>query len=179
MSSSTIDKPTAPTTARVLKNYIGGAWVAPSAQVGSRPIVNPATGETIATVPLSGAADVDAAVAAARAAFPGWRSTPSIERARMLFTLRQRLLEGSDRLARSVTAEMGKTLPDARAEVARAIEMVECACAIPTTMQGRNLEDVSRGIDCETYRQPIGVFAAIVPFNFPAMVPMWFLPFAI
>ena len=87
--------------------------------------------------------------------------------------------QDADRLARSVTTEMGKTLPDARAEVARAIEMVECACAIPTTMQGRNLEDVSRGIDCETYRQPIGVFAAIVPFNFPAMVPMWFLPFAI
>jgi malonate-semialdehyde dehydrogenase (acetylating)/methylmalonate-semialdehyde dehydrogenase len=179
MSSSTIVEPSAQTTARILKNYIGGAWVAPQAPVGSREVVNPATGETIATVPLSGAADVDAAVAAARAAFPGWRSTPSIERARMLFSLREKLLRDADRLARSVTTEMGKTLPDARAEVARAIEMVECACAIPTTMQGRNLEDVSRGIDCETYRQPIGVFAAIVPFNFPAMVPMWFLPFAI
>jgi malonate-semialdehyde dehydrogenase (acetylating)/methylmalonate-semialdehyde dehydrogenase len=179
MSSSTVEQRSAPTTARVLKNYVGGTWVAPSAPVGSREIVNPATGETIATVPLSGAADVDAAVAAAREAFPGWRSTPSIERARKLFTLREKLLANSDRLARSVTTEMGKTLPDARAEVARAIEMVECACAIPTTMQGRNLEDVSRGIDCETYRQPIGVFAAIVPFNFPAMVPMWFLPFAI
>jgi malonate-semialdehyde dehydrogenase (acetylating)/methylmalonate-semialdehyde dehydrogenase len=179
MSSSTIVEPSAQTTARILKNYIGGAWVAPQAPVGSRDVVNPATGATIATVPLSGAADVDAAVAAARAAFPGWRSTPSIERARMLFTLREKLLRDAERLARSVTTEMGKTLPDARAEVSRAIEMVECACAIPTTMQGRNLEDVSRGIDCETYRQPIGVFAAIVPFNFPAMVPMWFLPFAI
>jgi malonate-semialdehyde dehydrogenase (acetylating) / methylmalonate-semialdehyde dehydrogenase len=179
MSSSTVAERSAPITASVLKNYIGGAWVPPSAEVGSRDIVNPATGETLATVPLSGAADVDAAVAAAREAFPGWRSTPAIERARKLFTLRERLRASSDVLARSVTAEMGKTLPDARAEVARAIEMVECACAIPTTMQGRNLEDVSRGIDCETYRQPVGVFAAIVPFNFPAMVPMWFLPFAI
>src|SRR5258706_11212883 len=122
MSSSTVEQRSAPTTARVLKNYVGGAWVAPSASVGSREIVNPATGATIATVPLSGAADVDAAVAAARAAFPGWRSTPSIERARMLFTLREKLLRDADRLARSVTTEMGKTLPDARAEVARAIE---------------------------------------------------------
>src|SRR5262249_19100945 len=84
-----------------------------------------------------------------------------------------------ERLAGLVTREMGKTLPDARAEVARAIEMVECACAIPTTMQGRNLENVATNVDCETVRQPVGVFGAIVPFNFPAMVPMWFLPFAI
>ena len=118
MSSSTIVEASAQTRARILKNYIGGAWVAPGAPVGSREVVNPATGETIATVPLSGAADVDAAVAAARAAFPGWRSTPSIERARMLFTLRERLLRDADRLARSVTTEMGKTLPDARGEVA-------------------------------------------------------------
>ncbi|MDX6526235.1 MAG: malonate-semialdehyde dehydrogenase (acetylating) / methylmalonate-semialdehyde dehydrogenase, partial [Gaiellales bacterium] len=96
MSSSTVEQRSAPTTAHVLKNYVGGAWVAPSAPVGSREIVNPATGETIATVPLSGAADVDAAVAAAREAFPGWRSTPSIERARKLFTLREKLLANSD-----------------------------------------------------------------------------------
>jgi malonate-semialdehyde dehydrogenase (acetylating)/methylmalonate-semialdehyde dehydrogenase len=179
MSSSTVEQPSAPTTARTLKNYVNGSWVDPAAAVGTRDVVNPATGETLARVPLSGAADVNAAVAAARAAFPAWRSTPPIERAQRLFTLRERLVQHADRLALSVTTEMGKTLPDAKAEIARAIEMVECACAIPTTMQGRNLEDVSRGIDCEFYRQPIGVFAAIVPFNFPAMVPMWFLPFAI
>src|ERR671916_784577 len=103
----------------------------------------------------------------------------TIARARKLFELREGLVARSDELARSVTTEMGKTLPDARAEVARMIEMVECACALPSTMQGRILEDVSRNVDAETVRQPVGVCAAIVPFNFPAMVPFWFLPFAI
>src|ERR687884_1257206 len=118
-------------------------------------------------------------VRAARAALPGWRNTPVIERCRYLFRLRELLVAHQDELARSVTTEMGKTLPDARAEVARAIEMVEASCAIPTTMQGRVLEDVSRNVDAETIRQPVGVCAAIVPFNFPSMVPFWFLPFAI
>ncbi|MCW3066137.1 MAG: CoA-acylating methylmalonate-semialdehyde dehydrogenase, partial [Solirubrobacterales bacterium] len=116
---------------------------------------------------------------AARAALPAWRSTSPILRARRLFDLRQRLAAAADELARLVTREMGKTIADAGAEVARMIEMVEAACAIPTTMQGRILEDVARGVDAETIRQPVGVCAAIVPFNFPAMVPFWFLPFAI
>ncbi len=103
----------------------------------------------------------------------------AIGRAQQLFALREGLVERREELARSVTTEMGKTLPDARAEVARMIEMVECACALPTTMQGRVLEDVARNVDAETIRQPVGVCAAIVPFNFPAMVPFWFLPFAI
>jgi malonate-semialdehyde dehydrogenase (acetylating)/methylmalonate-semialdehyde dehydrogenase len=133
----------------------------------------------LARVPLSSAADLDAAVKAARAALPAWRGVATIARARKLFELRERLVARQDDLARSVTTEMGKTLVDARAEVARMIEMVEAACAIPTTMQGRILEDVSRNIDAETIRQPVGVCAAIVPFNFPAMVPFWFLPFAI
>ena len=97
----------------------------------------------------------------------------------LLFALREAFTARGEDLARSVTTEMGKTLVDARAEVARMIEMVECACAVPTTMQGRVLEDVSRNVDAETVRQPVGVCAAIVPFNFPAMVPVWFLPFAI
>jgi malonate-semialdehyde dehydrogenase (acetylating)/methylmalonate-semialdehyde dehydrogenase len=118
-------------------------------------------------------------VQAARDALPEWRAVSTIARARKLFELRERLTARSEDLARSVTTEMGKTIGDARAEVARMIEMVEAACAIPTTMQGRILEDVSRGIDAETIRQPVGVCAAIVPFNFPAMVPWWFLPFAI
>ena len=130
-------------------------------------------------VPLSPAADLDRAVAAARAALPEWRDVSVIERGRRLFALRDGLIARREDLARSVTAEMGKTIGDARAEVARMIEMVECACAVPTTIQGRVAEDVSRGIDCETVRQPVGVCAAIVPFNFPAMVPFWFLPFAI
>ncbi len=162
----------------VLDNYIGGRWT-PSASGELLDVTNPATGETIARVPLSTAAEVETAVAAAREAFAEWRLRPVIERARWLFGFRQALVSEHEELARSVTREMGKTLPDARAEVARMIEMVEAATAIPTTMQGRVLEGVATNVDCETIRQPVGVCAAIVPFNFPAMVPMWFLPFAI
>jgi malonate-semialdehyde dehydrogenase (acetylating)/methylmalonate-semialdehyde dehydrogenase len=167
------------TTTRLLANYVAGRWTAAEAATGTLEVDNPATGEVLARVPLSGRADLDAAVRCARAALPEWRAVPVIARARKLFELHERLVRRSEDLARSVTAEMGKTLVDARAEVARMIEMVQCACAVPTTMQGRILEDVSRGIDAETVRQPVGVCAAIVPFNFPAMVPFWFLPFAI
>jgi malonate-semialdehyde dehydrogenase (acetylating)/methylmalonate-semialdehyde dehydrogenase len=167
------------TTTRVLENYVGGRWTPALAATGHLDVTNPATGETLASVPLSGRSDLDAAVAAAREALPHWRAVSTIARARKLFELRQRLDARREDLARSVTLEMGKTIGDARAEVARMIEMVEAACAIPTTMQGRVLEDVSTGIDAETIRQPVGVCAAIVPFNFPAMVPFWFLPFAI
>jgi malonate-semialdehyde dehydrogenase (acetylating) / methylmalonate-semialdehyde dehydrogenase len=118
-------------------------------------------------------------VAAARAALPEWRKVSVIARARKLFELREGLEARKEDLARSVTTEMGKTIVDARAEVARMIEMVEAATAVPTTMQGRIIEDVSTNVDAETVRQPVGVCAAIVPFNFPAMVPFWFLPFAI
>ncbi len=164
---------------RLLENYIAGRWTPATDATGELDVTNPATGETLARVPLSGAADLDAAVRAAREALPEWRAVSTIARARKLFELRERLTARADELAISVTTEMGKTLVDARAEVARMIEMVEAACAIPTTMQGRILEDVSRNIDAETVRQPVGVCAAIVPFNFPAMVPFWFLPFAI
>jgi malonate-semialdehyde dehydrogenase (acetylating)/methylmalonate-semialdehyde dehydrogenase len=166
------------TTPRLLENYVAGGWVA-AAGAEALDVANPATGEVLARVPLSSAADLDAAVAAARAALPAWRAVSVIERARRLFAFREELLRRGDELAQSVTTEMGKTLPDARAEVARAIEMVECACAAPSTMQGRIIEDVATSVDCETLRQPVGVCAAIVPFNFPMMVPMWFLPFAI
>ncbi|HET9074820.1 MAG TPA: CoA-acylating methylmalonate-semialdehyde dehydrogenase [Solirubrobacteraceae bacterium] len=165
---------------RLLQNYIAGAWRPTAADAGEPlDVVNPASGETLARVPLSSAADLDAAVTAARAALPRWRAVSTIARARKLFELRERLLARQEDLARCVTAEMGKTIADARAEVARMIEMVEAATQVPTTMQGRILEDVSRGIDAHTIRQPVGVCAAIVPFNFPAMVPFWFLPFAI
>jgi malonate-semialdehyde dehydrogenase (acetylating)/methylmalonate-semialdehyde dehydrogenase len=169
---------TTETETRLLANYIGGRWV-PSAAAEQLDVVNPATGEPLARVPLSGAADVDAAVTAARAAFPAWRSRSTIERARWLFGFRQVLEAHQDEVARSITREMGKTFPDARAEVGRAIEMVEAASAVPQTMQGRVLENVATAVDCETFRQPVGVCAAIAPFNFPAMVPFWFLPFAI
>jgi malonate-semialdehyde dehydrogenase (acetylating) / methylmalonate-semialdehyde dehydrogenase len=167
------------TATATLRNYIGGEWTAIDPGRDTLEVTNPATGVVLAHVPLSGAAELDAAVAAARAALPVWRDVSTIGRARKLFELREGLEARKDELARSVTTEMGKTIDDARAEVARMIEMVECACAIPTTMQGRILEDVARGVDCETIRQPVGVCAAIVPFNFPAMVPFWFLPFAI
>src|ERR671916_1152270 len=163
---------------RVLDNYIGGSWTAAGASE-RLDVTNPANGEVLAEVPLSNAGDLDAAVRAAREALPAWRDVSVIGRARKLFALREGLDARREELARSVTTEMGKTLVDARAEVARMIEMVEAACAIPTTMQGRILEDVSRNVDAETVRQPVGVCAAIVPFNFPAMVPFWFLPFAI
>jgi len=163
---------------RLLNNYVGGSWT-PASAAERLDVTNPANGELLAQVPLSNAADLDAAVSAARAALPAWRDVSVIERGRRLFALREGLERRREDLARSVTLEMGKTLADARAEVARMIEMVECACAVPTTMQGRIVEDVSRGVDAETVRQPVGVCAAIVPFNFPAMVPFWFLPFAI
>ena len=166
------------TNVRLLDNYVGGKWT-PATSSEQLPVTNPATGEVLARVPLSSTADLDAAVVAAREALPAWRAVSVIERARRLFALRQGLDARREDLARSVTMEMGKTIADARAEVARMIEMVEAACAVPTTMQGRILEDVSRNVDAETVRQPVGVCAAIVPFNFPAMVPFWFLPFAI
>ncbi|MGI8727647.1 MAG: aldehyde dehydrogenase family protein, partial [Solirubrobacterales bacterium] len=164
--------------APVLDNYINGSWV-PASTGELADVTDPATGETLARVPLCGSAELDQAVGAARDALEPWREVSVIARARKLFALREGLDRRREDLARAVTQEMGKTLPDARAEVARMIEMVECACAIPTTMQGRVIEDVSRGVDCETVRQPVGVCAAIAPFNFPAMVPFWFLPFAI
>jgi malonate-semialdehyde dehydrogenase (acetylating) / methylmalonate-semialdehyde dehydrogenase len=169
---------TTETTTRLLDNYVAGRWT-PSSSQEALPVTNPATGETLARVPLSSADDLDAAVRAAREALQVWRGVSVIERGRKLFALREALDTRREELARSVTTEMGKTIADARAEVARMIEMVECACAVPTTMQGRIVEDVSRNVDAEFVRQPVGVCAAIVPFNFPAMVPFWFLPFAI
>ena len=166
------------TNVRLLDNYIGGRWT-PAASADALDVTNPASGERLARVPLSSGDDLDAAVRAAREALPAWRAVSVIERGRRLFALREGLDARREELARSVTTEMGKTIGDARAEVARMIEMVEAACAVPTTMQGRILEDVSRNVDAETVRQPVGVCAAIVPFNFPAMVPFWFLPFAI
>jgi len=166
------------TATRILHNYIGGAWT-PAGDADTLDVTDPATGLTLARVPLSSRAELDAAVVAGRAALPEWRAVSTIARARKLFELRAGLTARKEDLARSVTSEMGKTIGDARAEVERMIEMVECACAIPTTMQGRVLEDVARGVDTETIRQPVGVCAAIAPFNFPAMVPFWFLPFAI
>jgi malonate-semialdehyde dehydrogenase (acetylating) / methylmalonate-semialdehyde dehydrogenase len=166
------------TATRTMKNYVGGRWVEATAS-DRLDVTNPATGEAMAQVPMSGAADVDAAVRAAREAFPAWRATPPLERARVCFELKFQLERRKDDLAQLVSRDNGKALKDAAGEVRRGIECVEVATGIPSLMQGANLEDVSRGIDSDMIRQPIGVFAAITPFNFPFMVPLWFLPFAI
>jgi malonate-semialdehyde dehydrogenase (acetylating)/methylmalonate-semialdehyde dehydrogenase len=161
-----------------VKNYVGGEWKT-SQGAEHLNVANPATQKLLASVPVSDAADVNAAVAAASKAFPGWRATPPEDRIQYLFKLKQLLEEHFDEVARITTTENGKTLTEARAELRRGIENVEVACGIPTLMQGYNLEDVARGIDEIMIRQPLGVVAAITPFNFPAMIPFWFLPYAI
>ena len=161
-----------------LTNYVGGAWRRPSA-TDSTQVINPATAESIASVPMSSAKDVDAAVAAAKAAYPGWRRTPPGERIQYLFAFKQALEANITELARTVTMECGKTLAEAEGELRRGIENVEVACGIPTMMQGAILEDIARGIDEIMIRQPVGVVAIITPFNFPGMIPLWFLPYAI
>jgi malonate-semialdehyde dehydrogenase (acetylating)/methylmalonate-semialdehyde dehydrogenase len=168
----------ATTETRTLRNFVGGGWVE-AAQPETLDDVNPATGEVAALVPLSGEADVDAAVRAARDAFPGWRSTPPQKRARAVMALREALWARQEDIARLVTEDMGKTLADARGEVLRGIESTEVACGIPHLLKGENLEGVAGGVDVEMVRQPVGVVGAITPFNFPAMIPLWFLPYAI
>lgn len=161
-----------------LKNFIGGMWQA-SQTDQVLPVPNPATGELLAEVPLSTAADVDRAVRAAREAFESWREVPVVERARVMFRWRELLVQRVEELARLVTTENGKTLDDARGEVWRGIEVVEFAAGMPTLMQGYVSPQVSRGIDMEMVRYPVGVVAGIVPFNFPMMVPMWMMPIAL
>jgi malonate-semialdehyde dehydrogenase (acetylating) / methylmalonate-semialdehyde dehydrogenase len=161
-----------------LPNYIGGTW-ADAEGVETLADVDPASGETLAQVPLSGAAEVAAAVAAARAALPGWRATPPQRRAGAILALREELLGRREELAALVSVDMGKTLADADGEVGRGLESVEAAAAIPHLLKGETLEGVATGVDVESVRQPVGVVAAITPFNFPAMIPLWFLPYAI
>jgi malonate-semialdehyde dehydrogenase (acetylating)/methylmalonate-semialdehyde dehydrogenase len=161
-----------------LHNYIGGAWV-DAGGVETLADVDPASGETVAQVPLSGTAEVDAAVGAARSAQPAWRQVPPQRRARAILALREELLSRRQELAALVAADMGKTLADADGEVGRGLESVESAAAIPHLLKGENLEGVADGVDVESVRQPVGVVAAITPFNFPAMISLWFLPYAI
>ena len=161
-----------------LLNHFGGEWKA-STSGESLGVMNPATSELLARVPLGAPGDVDAAVRAAAAAYPEWRRTPPQDRIQYLFKLKQLLEDNVEEIARICTTENGKTLTESRAELRRAIENVEVACGIPTLMQGYNLEDVASGIDEMMIRQPLGVTAAIAPFNFPVMIPFWFLPYAI
>src|SRR4051794_27581883 len=142
-------------------------------------VFNPSTGREIARVPLGPAEDVDRAVAAAATALPAWAETPAVERARVLFRFRERLVERAEELARLVTREHGKTLGESRASVQRGIEMVEFACGIPSLLMGQVLPNIARDVDCETVRPPVGVCAGITPFNFPVMVPLWMIPVAL
>ena len=169
---------TATTQITEILNYAGGAWRKSSATEFVN-VTNPANGEVIARTPQSTKADVDAVVQAAADAFPAWRRTPAGERIQYLFKLKFLLEDHIDELSRIITLENGKTFGEAKAEYRRAIENVEVACGMPTMMQGYNLEDITPGVDEMLIRQPLGVVAAIAPFNFPAMIPFWFLPYAI
>lgn len=161
-----------------LLNYIGGTWKYSQAteQLAVR---NPATTEAIAQVPLTPADEVDEAVRAAHAAFNDWRRTPPLERIQYLFKFKNLLEEHLDEIAQLTVNECGKTLAEAQGELRRGIENIEVATGIPSLMMGYNVEDISRGIDEHMFRQPVGVVAAITPFNFPGMIPLWFLPYAI
>ncbi len=167
----------ASTAVERLPNWIGGRFVA--AETGHQPVRNPATAEILAEVPLSGPAEVEQAVAAAAAAYPEWRLTPAGDRIQYLFKYKQLLEENLDELARTITLECGKTYAESVGELRRGIENVELAAGMPLLLQGYNSEDIARGIDEIMIRQPLGVVAAITPFNFPAMIPLWFLPYAI
>src|SRR5918999_2627762 len=163
---------------REVKNLIGGRWEEGDGRA-TEPVYDPATGEIVAETPLSTAEDLDRAVEKAEEAFPGWSATPVVERARILFRFKA-LLEGHfEELRDLVTLENGKDKKDAGGEVRRGIEVVEFACGMPTLLMGETVRDVARGIDNATYRYPLGVVAAITPFNFPCMVPLWTLPVAI
>jgi malonate-semialdehyde dehydrogenase (acetylating) / methylmalonate-semialdehyde dehydrogenase len=163
---------------RTISHWIGGGPV--ESQSGRSGIVwNPATGEPQASVDLAGAADVDRAVAAAKAAFAGWRSTPLSQRTETLFRLRALVDAHRQQLAELIVSEHGKTLPDALGEVARGLENIDFACGISNLLKGGYSEQAGRGIDVYQIRQPLGVVAGITPFNFPAMVPMWMFANAI
>ena len=164
--------------ARKLKNYVGGDWVDSSSSVYT-PVVNPATCETIAECPDSTRADVDAAVKAAQAGFEEWRRTPVLNRVQYLFRFKTIIEDRFEDIAKMVVEENGKTRDEARGEVRRGIESIDFGTSVPVLMRSDGVEDIAAGIDETTLRQPAGVFAAITPFNFPAMVPLWFLPTAI
>ncbi|HEV8597948.1 MAG TPA: CoA-acylating methylmalonate-semialdehyde dehydrogenase [Gemmatimonadales bacterium] len=161
-----------------IPNFVAGRWTKATASE-SLPLSNPATGESLGRVPLSTREDTAAAIAAAARAFPSWRDVPAVERIQVLFRLKA-LLEGRlDELAELMTREHGKTREESAGELKRGIESITHACAIPTLLMGETLENIAPGIDCETIRQPLGVFAVVTPYNFPVMIPLWFWPFAI
>jgi malonate-semialdehyde dehydrogenase (acetylating)/methylmalonate-semialdehyde dehydrogenase len=162
----------------LLKNYINGEWVE-SKSSDLRDVHNPATGEVIAKVPMSTVEETEAVITAADQAFDRWRRTIPITRARYFFDMKNLMEENFENLAREIVIENGKTIDEARGEIRRGIENVEVAAGIPTMMMGQNAEDIAVGIDEMLIRQPLGVFFCLAPFNFPSMVPLWFLPTAV
>ncbi|MSV27803.1 MAG: CoA-acylating methylmalonate-semialdehyde dehydrogenase [Bryobacterales bacterium] len=165
------------TEVRTLKFFVNGEWRDGGTEL--HPVTNPATGEVIARVPYAGAAEIDRAAVAAHDAFLKWREVPVVDRVQVLYRYKDLLEKNLEQIARILATENGKTLDDAKGSVRRAVQMVEVACGMPSLMMGQSLENVSKGIDCHSIRQPLGVCAGISPFNFPAMVPMWMFPFAI
>jgi malonate-semialdehyde dehydrogenase (acetylating) / methylmalonate-semialdehyde dehydrogenase len=165
------------TTSKIL-NFIDGEWCESTASE-YLDVINPATAELLGKVPLSPYKDVGKAAEAAAQAYIGWRRTPPVERVQYLFKLKNLLEENFVDIAKTITMECGKTLDEAKGEMRRAIENVEVACGIPQLMQGYNSEDVASGVDEFMIRQPLGVAAVIAPFNFPGMIPFWFLPYAL
>jgi malonate-semialdehyde dehydrogenase (acetylating) / methylmalonate-semialdehyde dehydrogenase len=163
----------------MIANLIGADWRRPAEGGNTLPIFNPATGQIIDQVPLSGAAEVDAAVTAAAAAYRSWSRTAVMERVRLMFRYKALLEQHFEDLAAIITRHHGKTLDEARGEVRRGIEVVDFACGAPTLLQGRTLRDVSAGVDQDLYRYPVGVCAGIPPFNFPVMIPLWMFPLAV
>ena len=161
-----------------IKNYVDGDWVESTSEE-YRDIINPATLKTVAKVPLGNAEDVKAAVDAASDAFPSWRRTTPLTRSRYFFRLKQLLEDNFETISRVCTMEHGKIIDESRGEVRRGIENVEVAAGIPSLMMGYNLEDISRGIDEILIKQPMGVFSCVAPYNFPFMVPLWYLPTAV
>jgi malonate-semialdehyde dehydrogenase (acetylating)/methylmalonate-semialdehyde dehydrogenase len=161
-----------------VRNYVNGEWVdSDTKEYGD--VWCPATGEKIGEVPFSTASDIDKAVQAAKEAYWEWRCTPPITRARYFFKLKNLFEDAFEDISRTLVTEEGKTLDEARGEVRRMIENVEHVTGVTTLMAGYNFEDIAKDIDCTAERQPLGVFGAIVPFNFPAMVPWWFMPYAV
>jgi len=163
----------------MIPNLIGSQWRVPANGAGALPVYNPATGEVIEQVPLSGAHEVEAAVQAAAKAYIAWSRTAVMERVRLMFRFKAVLEEHFEDLAATITRHHGKTLEESRGEVRRGIEVVDFACGAPTLLQGRTLRDVSGGVDQDLYRYPVGVCAGIPPFNFPVMIPLWMFPLAV
>ena len=172
-----IETPAHPETLPVLSHWIGGRSVAVQPETAGV-VHDPATGEVIARVPRGGSSEVDAAVAAAQAAYPAWRDMPLIARSNIFFNYRSLVYEHREALAALITRDHGKTFPDALAEVMRGLETVDFSCGLPVHLAGLNTPNVSSKVDAFTLRQPLGVAAAITPFNFPVMVPMWIYPVA-